>query len=52
MPSKSGAFQQEIILLLSENNALLMENNRILKTSQKLLFSIDENARKIKTNTS
>jgi hypothetical protein len=49
--TKLDTFQQEIIRLLTENNAILKENTRLLKDNQKLLLSIDENARKIKANT-
>jgi hypothetical protein len=49
---KLTAYEQEMLRLMSENNALLKENNQILKSGRELMNKIEDYTRGIRSNTS
>jgi len=44
-------YEQQVLRLLSENNALLKENNQILKLNREVIRKIEDYTRGIKSNT-
>ena len=45
-------YEQEILKLVTENNALLKENNAILRGNYELMLKVEDYLRGIKSNTS
>jgi hypothetical protein len=49
--SSPTKYEQEVLRLLTENNALLKENNEMLKFNRESIKRIEEYTRGIKANT-